>query len=144
LFAVQTGPAFGLVFQFKGREAMGRLTNLKPRLGMQTQRLERVGQEGITRSVERNEAQPWRAWYNTARWRALRQKVLLRDGYMCRKTGVMLVGKYPSPISPVVDHIKPHRGDEHLFWDIENLQAVSKEYHDSTKQRIEKGGRVKL
>lgn len=30
----------------------------------------------------------------------------------------------------VVDHIIPHRGDEKLFWDRENWQALCKEHHD--------------
>lgn len=30
----------------------------------------------------------------------------------------------------VVDHIKPHRGDQRLFWDEENWQALCKECHD--------------
>ena len=30
----------------------------------------------------------------------------------------------------VVDHIIPHRGDEKLFWDRDNWQALCKEHHD--------------
>ena len=30
----------------------------------------------------------------------------------------------------VVDHIKPHRGDEKLFWDRSNWQALCKQHHD--------------
>ncbi|WP_276606305.1 hypothetical protein [Pacificoceanicola onchidii] len=40
----------------------------------------------------------------------------------------------------MIDHKIPHRGDLHLFWDEDNLQAVSKEYHDGVKQSIEKRG----
>ncbi len=88
----------------------------------------------------RNDFQPWRAWYKTARWRKLREAILLRDRYTCQATGALLIGKYPAPNSPVVDHRKPHRGDETLFWDPGNLQAVSKEYHDQAKQSLEKRG----
>lgn len=31
----------------------------------------------------------------------------------------------------VVDHIVPHRGDEKLFWDKSNWQALCKRCHDS-------------
>lgn len=31
----------------------------------------------------------------------------------------------------VVDHIVPHRGDEKLFWDESNWQALCKRCHDS-------------
>ena len=30
----------------------------------------------------------------------------------------------------VVDHIIPHRGDQYLFWDQENWQALCKDCHD--------------
>ena len=78
-----------------------------------------------------------RGWYKSARWQALRQEVLARDLYTCQQTGVILTGGKNAPNSPVVDHVIPHRGDEHLFWDIGNLQAVSKAYHDSDKRKME-------
>ena len=30
----------------------------------------------------------------------------------------------------VVDHVLPHRGDQRLFWDMNNWQALCKECHD--------------
>ncbi len=81
-------------------------------------------------------------WLNTARWRKLRREVLRRDGYRCRQTGVILDGVYPAGNSAVVDHIVPHRGDEALFWDPANLQAVAKAWHDREKQASEKRGEV--
>ena len=81
-----------------------------------------------------------RDWLNTARWQRLRLRILDRDGHVCRQTGVALIGAYPAPNSPVVDHIVPHRGDEALFWDEANLQAVSKAWHDREKQRLERAG----
>lgn len=92
-------------------------------------------------SRQRDDTVEWRGWYKTARWRALRRKVLIRDGYQCQQTGVMLTGRHPEPNSPVVDHIVPHRGDPDLFWDENNLQAVSKAYHDSVKQAAEAADR---
>ena len=65
--------------------------------------------------------------------------ILARDGYRCTQTGVMLIGKPPADNSPVVDHITPHRGDEALFWDANNLQSVSKRWHDTVKRGIERG-----
>ena len=38
----------------------------------------------------------------------------------------------------MVDHIRPHRGGERLFFDPLNLQCVSKAYHDSEKQKQER------
>lgn len=82
---------------------------------------------------------PWKAWYKTARWRHLRQEVLIRDAYTCQRTGQVLGGRHPAPDSPVVNHKRPHRGDERLFWDPNNLVTVSKAVHDSEIQREEQG-----
>ena len=82
-------------------------------------------------------SQPWKAWYKTARWRRLREQVLIRDAYTCQRTGQVLGGKHPAPDSPVVNHKIPHRGDPPLFWDIENLETVSKAVHDGQIQAEE-------
>lgn len=42
----------------------------------------------------------------------------------------------------VVDHIKPHRGDQALFWDRANWQPLCKPHHDGAKQRAEARGYV--
>lgn len=78
-----------------------------------------------------------RAWYHSARWAKLREQVLIGDLYQCQHTDVLLTGKAPAPDSPVVHHKVPHKGDERLFWDINNLEAVSKEWHDSVAQKEE-------
>jgi 5-methylcytosine-specific restriction endonuclease McrA len=67
----------------------------------------------------------------------LREQVLIRDAYTCQRTGQVLGGKYPAPDSPVVNHKRPHRGDERLFWDIDNLETIAKAVHDSDVQREE-------
>jgi 5-methylcytosine-specific restriction endonuclease McrA len=51
---------------------------------------------------------------------------------MCRKDG-MVVG------ARVVDHIVPHKGDQGLFWDKANWQALCFTCHNSTKQKEELG-----
>lgn len=103
---------------------------------------------GATRSKLRKAVDPEggqrrsRNWYSTSEWRRLRVEILKRDGYVCQQTGVALVGKYPAWNSPVVDHRVPHRGDRSLFFDPNNLQAVSKQWHDGEKQGLEKRGEV--
>jgi 5-methylcytosine-specific restriction endonuclease McrA len=120
---------------------MGRLKAVQPRLGTAPSRLRRAPATEGNRSRQRDASQPWRAWYKTARWQKLRTEILKRDSWRCQKTGALLIGKYPAPNSAVIDHKIPHRGDDELFWDRDNLQAVSKQYHDSEKQRLEKSGR---
>lgn len=77
---------------------------------------------------------PWRAWYKTARWRALRLRILARDLYTCQAAGCGRVAEE----GMVVDHRRPHRGDERLFWAEGNLQVLCKSpCHDKHKQRLE-------
>lgn len=121
---------------------MGRLKAMPSRLGALPPRLGAAPNSERQRSRDRDATQEWRRWYKTARWQRLRKSVLVRDGYRCQQTGALLVGKYPAPNSPVADHKMPHRGDPELFWDIDNIEAVSKEYHDRDKQRFEKRGLV--
>ncbi|WP_449375914.1 HNH endonuclease [Bosea thiooxidans] len=39
----------------------------------------------------------------------------------------------------VADHVKPHRGDEALFWDPDNLQSLCGSCHSRHKQAEEHG-----
>ncbi|MDO6592197.1 HNH endonuclease [Loktanella sp. D2R18] len=119
---------------------MVRLSSVGSRLRAARPRLVVAPQSETDRSRSRDRDQSWRAWYKTARWQKLRLVVLKRDGYTCQQTGVLLIGTYPAEDSAVVDHKVPHRGDERLFWNIDNLQSVSKAYHDSTKQSLERRG----
>lgn len=48
------------------------------------------------------------------------------------------LGRYVA--ATVVDHIIPHRGDQTLFWDSSNWQALCETCHNAHKQRQEKGG----
>jgi 5-methylcytosine-specific restriction protein A len=80
--------------------------------------------------------QHWRKWYRTARWKKLRWAVLLLQGFTCTRCG-----KLEGDTSQLVaDHVKPHRGDEALFWDENNLTCICKPCHDGAKQREERAG----
>ncbi len=59
-----------------------------------------------------NRSRKYKKLYNSIRWKRLRKKVLLRQPLCveCQKAGRL------TPAT-VVDHIKPHRGNEDLFWD---------------------------
>lgn len=103
---------------------------LKPALGRADSEAKRLR--------DRDASVHWRKWYKTQRWRNLRIEILTRDAWTCQKTGVICLGTYPADNSAVVDHIRPHHGDEALFWDPTKLQTVSKAYHDRTKQAEER------
>ncbi|MHC1547788.1 HNH endonuclease [Phyllobacterium sp. K27] len=108
---------------------------IKPMVKTLAPRLGYTPGDSKARDRYREKTQHWRKWYHGARWQKLRKQILIRDCYTCQKTGVLLVGAAREPNSPVVDHIISHGGDETLFFDPSNLQAVSKEWHDSQKQR---------
>jgi 5-methylcytosine-specific restriction endonuclease McrA len=80
----------------------------------------------------------YRQWYESARWQRLRLELLPPDLYTCQETGVILSGRANAPDSPAVHHKVPHKDDEQMFWDIKNLEAVSKQWHDSEAQRQER------
>lgn len=88
-------------------------------------------------SRERDASVEWRSWYKTARWQRKRWSVLVRDDFTCQRCG--RVEAITSKL--VADHKIPHRGDEALFWDDDNLQCLCKTCHDSAKQREEAAAR---
>lgn len=114
---------------------MVKLTGLKPRLnGLRS----RIGRDTPSTRVERDrerDAQPWRRWYKTARWQRLRMVILVRDLFTCQWPGCGRVE--PDTSRLVADHREPHRGDEAMFWDQDNLWCLCKPCHDSAKQRQE-------
>ena len=83
------------------------------------------------------EARAYREWYKTPAWRALRAEVLRREP-RCRTCA--LAGN--NTAATLADHVVPHRGDPHLFFNIDNLQPLC-DVHHTDKQRIENGGRAR-
>lgn len=76
--------------------------------------------------------EPWRKWYGSRRWKALRRLVLDRDEYRCQTP---TCGRIEADTSQLVaDHKRAHRGDPALFWDVTNLQTLCKTCHDSLKK----------
>jgi 5-methylcytosine-specific restriction protein A len=63
--------------------------------------------------------EPWHEWYNTTRWRKLRDTII-KSNPECVVCG--------NPAT-VIDHIVPHRGQEELFFDESNLQALCSRCH---------------
>lgn len=77
---------------------------------------------------------PWLRLYGTARWQRLRRAQLNAEPLcaMCLQCDDVTE-------ATVADHIKPHRGDETLFWDADNLQSLCASCHSRHKQREEHG-----
>lgn len=85
------------------------------------------------------EAQEYRKLYQTKQWRVLRERVLLRDAFKCQHKGcgAFLKRGRTHQHSAVIHHLKPHKGDLDLFFDIDNLASVCKSCHDGAIQSSE-------
>lgn len=77
---------------------------------------------------------PGRAWYFQKRWSDLRL-IQLRAKPCCEQCD----REGRTTAATVVDHVRPHKGDEALFFDQENLQSLCKPCHDR-KTATEDGG----
>lgn len=81
------------------------------------------------------EAIAYRKMYRTAQWQSLRCSRLSAEPLCraCALKGLIIV-------ATVVDHVKPHRGDAALFFDISNTQSLCAPCHDIDKGHIEAHG----
>ncbi len=73
-------------------------------------------------------------WYAKPSWKQLRTSMLIQHP-LC--ASCLLTNTYTP--STIVDHIRPHKGDIHLFYDIDNLQTLCKRCHDR-KTATDDGG----
>jgi 5-methylcytosine-specific restriction protein A len=73
--------------------------------------------------------------YTTTRWRRGRLSFLARNPLcaQCERSGRLTVAR-------CVDHIVPHKGNERLFFDVSNWQALCFNCHNSHKQSTERRG----
>ena len=69
------------------------------------------------------------------KWRVARLKFLQANPLCvyCKEDGRV-------ELATVVNHVIPHQGDQELFWDVGNWQAVCATHHDSTIAREEHRG----
>jgi len=113
---------------------MARLQSIKPSLKTVRPMLAPITQDKSERSRLRDKDAPWRKLYKTARWQRLRWKVIEQALFTCA-----MCGKFEADTSQLVaDHIIPHKGNEAMFWDKDNLQCLCRCCHDTTKKRMER------
>ena len=79
----------------------------------------------VNRNNRTEEGHKRKRLYNTTAWRVAR-KGFIGVNPLC--VACKAEGQYR--LSNVVDHITPHRGDESIFWDEDNWQALCKRCHD--------------
>jgi hypothetical protein len=116
---------------------MGKLKALSPRLAALPPRLGHAPGDRKANDRARDASAPWRRWYDTARWKKLRQQVFVRDGFVCQRSGELCSGAANTPNAPIANHKVPHRGNPALFWDIDNIETVTKRVHDTIIQSEE-------
>lgn len=96
-----------------------------------------IGQPGFCqlhkRAADSNRSNSARRGYGH-RWRKARETYLSTHP-LCVKHQA----RGQVVVATVVDHIIPHRGDNQLFWDSNNWQALCKQCHD-IKTAVEDGG----
>jgi 5-methylcytosine-specific restriction protein A len=88
--------------------------------------------------ARRRTEQPWRAWYRTARWLALRAAQLRKQPLCerCLQRGVVCA-------ATVVHHTIAHKGDAAIFWDHTRYASSCAPCHNRDEQRIERGGEAR-
>jgi 5-methylcytosine-specific restriction protein A len=85
--------------------------------------------------ARRRTEQPWRKWYSTARWQAVRLAHLRKQPLCerCLKRGLVVE-------ATVVHHTTQHKGDAAIFWDATLYASSCERCHNVDEQRIERGG----
>ncbi len=83
-----------------------------------------------------------RSWYNSKEWKRLKQAAHLRDNFTCQRTGTLCVGRGNDWNAPIANHKIPHRGRRELFFDLNNIETVTKKVHDTLIQREEHKART--
>ena len=105
-----------------------KLTNLKPRIQVQPQRLPTLAPDSWRADKQGSSTQ---RGYGYA-WQKARAGYLLSHPLCvyCERDG-------RAEPATVVDHKVPHQGDQALFWDKSNWQSLCKPHHDGQKAREE-------
>ena len=89
----------------------------------------------VLRTSRSKKAKGYRHLYKTGKWLWIHDR-RLSDEPLCR----MCKREQRYTAATVVDHIKPHKGLEALFYDYANTQSLCKPCHDRVKQGIEARG----
>lgn len=114
-------------FHSRSGPKMTRLQTLKPRLAVVSTSRVQVQKDGARANGEGSTARGYNYRWQKARARFLRDNPLC---VYCQREGRVTA-------ATVVDHIVPHRGDQQLFWDENNWNALCASCHSSVKQKEE-------
>jgi 5-methylcytosine-specific restriction protein A len=87
--------------------------------------------------ARRRAEKPWRAWYSSAQWKAVRMRQLQTQP-LCERC---LAADVITPAT-VCHHTVPHRGSADLFWRGPFASSCAP-CHDIDAQREENGGKAR-
>lgn len=93
-------------------------------------------------------SKPKRQRYNSDAWRRASAEWLERFPFCvlclmhCRINERAMSDTCGTQRHLIVDHIEPHRGNERLYWDRNNLQTLCRLCHDRDKQSHDSSGRT--
>lgn len=92
---------------------------------------------GRTFDAARRQEKPWRKWYSSAKWRAIRAAQLSTKPlcWLCQSRGV-------ATPATVCNHAERHNGDAAKFWR-GPFNSMCSDCHDTDQQRVEAGGRAR-
>jgi len=68
-------------------------------------------------------------FYQSARWVALRLKIMRRYQWTCQNCGAKCMGKKRNGVTPVVDHKQNRQDFPELQWDESNLELLCHPCH---------------
>lgn len=86
--------------------------------------------------AKRRYDRPWRKWYDSPSWRAIREAQLTQHplcAWHLKRTPAEFV------TATVVHHVEPHRGDEVKFYN-GPFESLCKSCHDGEAQQQERRG----
>lgn len=93
------------------------------------------------------QVQPTRSTSNPDSWRAGKTVAEMGYGSRWRRARLEFLAENPTcamcaaedrlSVATVVDHIRPHRGDQALFWSRSNWQPLCRDHHNRDKQRLD-------
>lgn len=85
---------------------------------------DRINKERRLEYLRRQKNSEWAWMYNRSKWRKASRE-FRKENPLC----AMCQGKGIVKASEIVDHIREHKGDEGLFWERSNWQALCRRCH---------------
>jgi 5-methylcytosine-specific restriction protein A len=87
------------------------------------------------RDTFRRKKYPWRLWYKRAPWTTNFEPACLARDPLCKLQITDMCKHHGGDPSTVAHHVKDHKGNPDLFYDMNNLVGACKPCHDSLPKK---------